>query len=172
MLPFLFPKTLDTQQRDNLNLSQLKELKPKLEGKKIFFPVVGDSMLYSTGAFLLEAMKKVIPDVEEEFIPGISAHSLAASVAKKFLVMSDEILSIIPGTSEPEKISEIIRHSDTIAIYKPSAIRDIQTHIDPSAFRKIIRVEHAGSPEKERILEGISALKDIGEYMSILLLWR
>ena len=173
LTPIIFPMTSDVQRRGKIILSQLEALAPKLEvAERIFFPVIGDSMLYSTGAYLLDAMRMVIPDVEAEFIPGISAHSLAAACAKRFLAMSDDILSIIPGTAQPAKIKATLEHSDAIAIYKPTAIKNIHELVDPSQFTKVIRVDFAGIPEKERILEGAEALQGVKEYMSVILLWR
>lgn len=170
--PILFPMIRDSKQRDEIISSQLESIRAEIESSaKIFFPVIGDSVLYSTGAYLIEAVRKIIP-VEIRFIPGISAHSLAGSCAKKFLAMSDEILTIIPGTASPEKISAALEHSDSVAIYKPSAIHDIRKIIAPENFRVIIRVDFAGIPEREKIFTGESALEGIDEYLSVILLKR
>lgn len=170
LTPILFPMTRDSNRRDEIIASQLESVRSEIESSaEIFFPVIGDSVLYSTGAYLIEAMKKIIP-VDIRFIPGISAHSLASSCAKRFLAMSDEILTIIPGTASPEKISSALEHSDAVAIYKPSAIRDIKTLVDPHKFSVMIRVEFAGIEGKEKIFDGESALEGIDEYMSVILL--
>lgn len=174
LIPVLFPMIHDIHERDKIISSQLEALRPEIEcAGKIFFPVIGDSMLYSTGAYLLEAMKKIIPDIDAEFIPGISAHSLAASCAKRFLAMSDEILTVIPGTASPEKILNALKISDAVAIYKPSALKDMRKIVNESGkFSEIYRVNHAGDPVKERILRGDEALNDSGEYMSVIILHR
>lgn len=173
LTPVLFPMTRNEEARNKIILSQLEALRPELEAsRKIFFPVIGDSMLYSTGAYLIEMMTEIMGSVETRFIPGISAHSLAAACAKRFTAMSDEIFSIIPGTAAPEKISSVLAHSDSAAIYKPTALKDIHSLISPSSFSRIIRVDFAGIPGKERIIEGNEALENIDEYMSIILLWR
>lgn len=172
-IPVLFPMTRDEFQRDQIITGRLEILKPKLESaSRIFFPVIGDSMLYSTGAYLLDSIRKILPDTEAVFIPGISAHSIAAACAKKFLAMSGEILSVIPGTANPEKISSVLKYSDSIAIYKPTALKNLKDLIMSSGFTKIIRVDFAGIPEREKIHEGIQALDDVDEYMSVILLWR
>ena len=103
LTPMLFPMTRDEKRRDEIISSQLEAMEIELSSK-IFFPVIGDSVMYSTGAYLIEAMRKIIP-VDVCFVPGISAHSVASSCAKRFLAMSDEILTIIPGTASREKIS-------------------------------------------------------------------
>ncbi len=169
--PVYFPMTRDSARRDNIIISQITAMKDKLSGMRIFFPVIGDSVLYSTGIYFLDALRAVIP-ADVNFIPGISAHSLAASCAKRFLAMSDEILTIIPGTADPEKIRAAIQHSDSAAIYKPSAITDIHSLIAGENFSTVIRVDYAGIPERERICEGVKALDGIGEYLSVILLHR
>ncbi len=169
--PVYFPMTKDESRRDKIIRQQAESMKENLEGRRIFFPVIGDSVLYSTGAYFLDALREFMT-VSVKFVPGISAHSLAASCAKRFLAMSDEILAIIPGTASPEKISAAIRHSDSIAIYKPSAIHDIRGLIAGENFGTVIRVDHAGNPERERIHEGLAALDDVDEYLSVILLHR
>ena len=174
LTPLLFPMIRDSEKRDKIIFSQLKDLMPEIENaENIFFPVIGDSMLYSTGDYLIEAMKKLIPDIDFEFIPGISAHSLASACAKRFMAMSDEIFSVIPGTADTEKISAVLKISDTAAIYKPTAINDIQKIItETGPYTKIIRVDFAGVKDKEKIFEGKEAINDIKEYLSIILLWH
>ena len=167
-----FPMIKDSKKRDEIIFEQIQNIKSKIEiSKKIFFPVIGDSLLYSTGAYLIEALKKFFNDIDVNFIPGISAHSLAASCAKKFLAMSDEIFSVIPGTAEPEKIKAVLENSDSAAIYKPTAIKNIKELINEN-YEKIIRVDFAGIPDKEKIYEGEKALENINEYLSIILLWH
>ncbi|MBR0253572.1 MAG: diguanylate cyclase [Synergistaceae bacterium] len=166
-----FPMINDSKERNKIIHDQIENIKSVLESSnKIFFPVIGDSLLYSTAAYLIEELKQFFPDIELIFIPGISAHSLAAACAKKFLAMSDEILSIIPGTADPEKIKLTLQNSNCAAIYKPTAIKNIKELI--TKYEKIIRVDFAGIPDKEKIYEGEKALENINEYLSIILLWN
>lgn len=171
-----FPMTNNAEERNAEILSQVEAISSELENAgTIFFPVIGDSMLYSTGEYLQEAMTKLFPEMETEFIPGISAHSLAASVAKRYLVMRDEILAVIPGTAPLSKIMLALDGCDCAAIYKPSALLDIEQLSKDFRlynFGHIVRIDYAGIPERERIIEGESALKNITEYMSIIIIWR
>ena len=140
------------------------------EAEKIFFPVIGDSVLYSTGAYLVEELQKFFPELEIEFIPGISAHSLAFACAKKFMAMSEEIFCVIPGTADIEKILRALKFTDSAAIYKPTALKDKKIFdFIKNKFSEIIRVDFAGLPN-EKIFEGSEALENIDEYLSILLL--
>ena len=139
----------------------------------IFFPVIGDATLYSTGYYFIRAFEKIFADINVQFIPGISAHSLAASCAKRYLAMKDEIFTVISGTSEPERIIAAILASDVIAIYKPRAVKNLRELVMKAGeFKHIIRIDYAGIPDRERIYEGLEALNEIHEYMSIILLWR
>lgn len=171
-----FPMTIAPDVRDAEILSQLERLIPELElADTIFFPVIGDAMLYSTGEYLQEAFTKLFPDIDTEYIPGISAHSLAASIAKRFLAMRDEILAVIPGTAPLSKIMLALDGCECAAVYKPSALLDIEQLVEdlsPENFGHIIRVDYAGIPEREKVFTGKDALKNINEYMSIILLWR
>lgn len=172
--PVLFPMIHDEKKRDEIIRLQIFDLTSEWKNsKKIFFPIIGDSTLYSTGAYLYKIFLEFIPDLELELIPGISAHSLAASCAKRFIAMGDEIFSIIPGTAEPEKIISILEISDSAAIYKPTAIRKEISEIikKTGPWKEIIRVDHAGMID-EKIFHKNDALENIFEYLSILLLWK
>ena len=168
-----FPMTYDKDNHKNIIISQLMNQKNEwIDSKIIFFPVIGDSMIYSTANYLIEAIKEIINDIEIEYIPGISAHSLASSTAKKFMASGEEIFTVIPGTADINKIINALKTCDNAAIYKPKAIKNIHSLNIPSLFKKIIRVDYAGLPELEKIIYGNSALENITEYLSIILLWK
>lgn len=170
-IEIFFPMINDPQRRSDIIAEQLANLKTKLQGaKKIFFPVIGDATLYSTGAYLVEELQKFFPELEVEFIPGISAHSLACACAKKFMAMSEEIFCVIPGTASPEKILDALKFTDAAAIYKPTGLKDKRIfNFIEAKFSKIVRVDYAGLPN-EKIFEGSEALGNINKYLSIILL--
>lgn len=171
-IPLHFPMTDDPQLRDSSIRSQVKALRNELEGRRVFFPVIGDCMLYSTGAYFVDAVRHVFgDDVTARFIPGVSAHSLAASLSGTFLAMSGEILTVIPCTASPGRISAALSSADNAALYKPSAVRDMNSLIDPRDFREIIRADHAGIAGREKLIRGDEALNGT-EYMSVMLLRR
>ena len=173
-----FPMVNNPARRSAEILSQVEAISSSFGADDtIFFPVIGDAMLYSTGEYLQEAMTKLFPDMETEFIPGISAHSLAASIAKRYLAMRDEILAVIPGTAPLSKILLALDSCECAAIYKPSGLsfidlEQLAEELSPECFGHIVRVDYAGIPEREQVIEGRAALKNITDYMSIILLWR
>ena len=165
-----FPMIHDQQKRDSLILAQLENLRPHWQNaENIFFPVIGDSMLYSTGKYLLDVWRRLVPELEASFIPGVSAHSLAAAAAKRFLAMKDEIFSVIPGTAKTERIKAALSSCDSAAIYKPSALKNAQELL--SGFR-VTRVDYAGISGLERVITGSEALENLKDYLSVLLVWR
>lgn len=173
-LPLLFPMTNDAEKRDAKLLEQLEESRALWEGAEdVVIPVIGDSSLYATGAYLFDVWREILPGIELALVPGISAHQLAASRASTFVAMADEIFSIIPCTGGVEKIKRALGAADSAALYKPSALGGTLREVVESGgpWRRMIRVDRAGL-EDERIITGAAALEAAEEYLSVLLLWR
>ena len=173
-MPMVFPMVSDGEARDASLREQLALLKPHWEkADTVVLPVIGDSALYATGSYLFDVWKEFVPDLELGLVPGISAHSLAASRASVFLAMGEDVLSIIPGTDSREHIFEALKAADSAAVYKPCALKESlkETVTAAGPWRKILRIDRAGLPD-EKIFEGEAALNPAEEYLSILLLWR
>lgn len=174
IVPFVFPMTGDAERRDAVILENLTAIRSRWENaEKILLPVIGDSALYATGAYLFDVWRTLVPDLELELIPGVSAHSLAASCARRFLAMGTDILCIIPGTADKERIAAALASCDAAAVYKPSALGgELAGIVNGSGpWEEIIRVDRAGLPD-ERILHGGEAVAPASEYLSVLLLRR
>ena len=178
LTPLLFPMIQDAGRRDAALRGQLEALRPRWEGAgTVLLPVIGDSALYATGAYLYEVWRELAQDsglaLELELIPGVSAHSLAASCARRFLALGEEVLCVIPGTAPRERVEAALCAADAAAVYKPSALKDGLRDIVMGAgpWGETVRVDRAGLPG-ERILRGDAALDQADEYLSLLLLWR
>ena len=172
--PVVFPMIRDARARDAALRERLEELRPRWEGAgTVVLPVIGDSALYATGAYLYDVWKDLVPDLELVLVPGVSAHSLAASCARRFLALGEDVLCVVPGTAEPGRIEAALRAADAAALYKPSALGDGLRPLVLRAgpWRETVRVDRAGLPD-ERVLSGDEALAAAGEYLSVLLLWR
>ena len=172
--PVVFPMISDAVKRDDLLRQQLEELRPQWQGiATVALPVIGDSTLYATGFYLYELWKELVPDLELELLPGISAHCLAAAKSGEFLAMGTDILTIVPATAPKPRIAAALKATDAAAVYKPSALHDELRPLVESAgpWGKILRIDRAGLPD-QRILRGDEALEPAEEYLSILLLWR
>ena len=139
----------------------------------LVLPVIGDSALYATAAYLYDAWRELEPSVELELVPGVSAHSLAASRARRFLALGSAVLSVIPGTADTEAVKRALLNCDSAALYKPSALGEqLRSLVESTGpWSEMLRVDRAGLPD-ERILEGRETLTPVTEYLSTLLLWR
>ena len=175
-IPLVFPMVTDSRSRDASLREQLEELRPLWEGApSIALPVIGDSALFSTAAYLYDVLRSLEEDLELGLVPGVSAHSLASSRAGRFLALGDERFSVVPGTAGISAVAAILAASDAAAIYKPSSLgsslKDVVLGTGP--WKTVIRVDRAGFPE-ERVLEGEEALLPALEYLSVveLLRWR
>ncbi len=172
--PLHFPMVRDDARRDALLREELRRTRPLWEGAaSLALPVIGDSALYATVAYLYDLLKEEIPELALGLVPGISAHSLASSRAGRFLALGDESLSVIPGTAPAERVRAMLAASDGAAIYKPSALGgELRSVVESTGpWKTILRVDRAGM-EDERIFEGDPALDPSGEYLSVVELLR
>jgi precorrin-2/cobalt-factor-2 C20-methyltransferase len=172
--PFTFPMTTDAASRDAGIRAQLDLLRPAWEGAGcVALPVIGDSALYATVAYLYTVWRDMCPDLDLRLLPGISAHSLSSCLSGEFLAMGAERLSILPGSPDVERLAESMRASDCVALYKPSAVGDMLTALVGSTgpWGRAVRVHRAGLPE-QRVVTGDEATQPTDDYLSVLLLWR
>ena len=91
-------------------------------GKDVAFPTLGDPSIYSTAFYVCEALQKCGADVQVEIIPGVSAIGASAAAAKLPLCLGDEHLVVIPATFKDEKIREILRICDSVALMKVNSV--------------------------------------------------
>jgi precorrin-2/cobalt-factor-2 C20-methyltransferase len=174
MHEFWFPMTHDAESRDREIMRGLDDLRGVWESaRSVALPVIGDSVLFATASYLYDVWREILPDLELRLMPGISAHSLAASAAGEFLAIGGERLSILPGSSDADGLVESMRASECVALYKPSALGAKLTSIVDSSgpWSRKIRVHRAGLRE-QKILTGDDASAPTDDYLSILLLWR
>ena len=173
-IPVHFPMVRDDGTRDSMLREELARTLPLWRGaSSLALPVIGDSALYATAAYLYSVLQETVPEIELGLVPGISAHSLASSRAGRFLALGDENLSVIPGTAPEAKIRSMLAASDAAVIYKPSALGSSLLRVvqETGPWSTIIRVDRAGMDD-ERITEGISALCASDEYLSVVELLR
>ena len=173
-IPLHFPMVREGAKRDEKLRRELERTRPLWEGAaSLALPVIGDSALYATAAYLYDLLLEDFPGLELRLIPGVSAHSLASSRGGKFLALADEALAVIPGTAPLERVRAMLAAADSAALYKPSALgEDLRRLVEETGpWRTILRVDRAGM-EDERIITGPDALAPWGEYLSVVELLR
>jgi precorrin-2/cobalt-factor-2 C20-methyltransferase len=172
--PFVFPMTVNSSERDADIRRQIEEYAYLWRGaESVALPVIGDSALYATAAYLYSVWRVMCPGIELRLIPGISAHSLASCAAGEFMVLGDERMSVLPGSACFPKLAEAMSSSDCVALYKPSALKgDLPKLLDDTGpWNRAVRVHRAGLPE-QRIVYGDEAKTPTDDYLSVLLLWK
>jgi precorrin-2/cobalt-factor-2 C20-methyltransferase len=172
--PFVFPMIENSPERDAVIRRQIDGYADLWrEAGTVALPVIGDSALYATVAYLYSAWRTLCPELELRLVPGISAHSLASCVAGEFMALGEERMSVLPGSADFSKLAETMSSSDCVALYKPSALRgDLPKLLEATGpWGRAVRVHRAGLPEQV-VLRGEAAGTPTDDYLSVLLLWR
>lgn len=173
-IPLHFPMVREGDKRDEKLRSELERTRSLWEGaSSLALPVIGDSALYATAAYLYDILREILPGLELALVPGVSAHSLASARGGKFLALGDEALAVVPGTAPPGQVKAMLASADSAAIYKPSALGENLAAVveETGPWRTILRVDRAGM-EDERILTGVAAMAASDEYLSVVELLR
>jgi precorrin-2/cobalt-factor-2 C20-methyltransferase len=87
-------------------------------GKTCAFATIGDPNVYSTFTYLARAVRELIPEVEVETVPGITAMQDLASRSGTVLLEGDERLALLPFTAGEEPLKEALVHFETVVCYK------------------------------------------------------
>lgn len=67
------------------------------EGLDCAFVTIGDPMTYSTCSYLLRELRRALPELAAEIVPGVNSWSLLAARAQTPLVEDRGILEIVPS---------------------------------------------------------------------------
>lgn len=174
IIPLHFPMVRDGRRRDSTLREELRRTRPLWEGAPaLAMPVIGDSALYATAAYLFDILKEEMPELELELVPGVSAHSLASCRAGKFLALGDESLSVVSGAAPIDRVRAMLAAADSAVIYKPSALGEgLRVAAEATGpWKTVLRVDRAGMVD-ERIVTGDEALNPAEEYLSLVQLLR
>ncbi len=145
----------------------LKSLK---QGKDCAFATLGDAMTYSTFGYVLDIIKKELPDVVVEIVPGVTSFATLAAKAQVVLVENQESLHIIPSfrADMAQKLS--FPENSTSILLKTYRSRDaVLERLSTEKDIDVIYGEHLGM-ENEIILHDIEDIKKRSDtYLSIMM---
>ena len=88
------------------------------EGKVCAFATIGDPNLYSTFTYLVQALEEVVPEVEVDTVPGITAMQDLASKSGIVLALGDEKLALLPFTAGKSALRSALDGFETVVCYK------------------------------------------------------
>jgi len=128
------------------------------------FATLGDPNLYSTFAYVAQTVRRLVPEVEIETIPGITAMQELAARSGTVLAEGTERLALVPYTAGDEPLRAALESFDTVVVYKggrrlPQVLAAVR---DAGALDRAVYGEQLGLPD-----ERLGAPRDgAGPYMS------
>jgi precorrin-2/cobalt-factor-2 C20-methyltransferase len=97
-------------------------------GHDAAFLTLGDPLLYSTFAYLLRTLRRLVPEQPVTIVPGITSFQAAAAATETVLAESAQNLLILPGIREAGELRRSLEGADNAVILKAytnfSAIRE------------------------------------------------
>ena len=87
-------------------------------GLSAAFLTLGDCLTYSTYAYLLTHLRRVMPEAEIVSVPGITSYQLAAARLNRPLVQGRETLAVLGGAADGDETEALIKNADNLAILK------------------------------------------------------
>lgn len=98
IVPLNFKMSRDMDER----LSQIRDnariiAQDIQQGKNTAFAVLGDAMTYSTFGYILKELRRLLPELKTEVVPGITSFALLAAESSVVLVENNEELRVIPA---------------------------------------------------------------------------
>lgn len=95
----------------------------------VAFATIGDPNVYSTFAYLADAVRERLPEVEIASVPGITAMQALAATSGTVLCEGTESLALLPLTAGIDAFDEALTHFDTVVAYKGgrhmTAVREV-----------------------------------------------
>lgn len=175
VVELVFPMTRDPQILEKGWLNSARRVAATLrEGKDTAFLTLGDPMLYSTYIYLLRGLRKALPQLEVETVPGVTSVTAAASLADFPIGEGDEKVVIVPSSGDIEGLEDLLDRFDTLVLMKVA--RNLQRIItlleEKGILDKAILVSRAGFPN-QRVVRELGDLKGCDEevgYLSIVLI--
>lgn len=146
------------------------DLRKRLEqGQSVAYLCEGDPLFYGSAMYLLERLDAV---TEIEIVPGVSALNATAARARQPLAARTDVLKIVPGTLDEQRLERELANADSIAIIKPGRhfdrIRDVLERTGHGLSAVV--VEDVGGAR-----ERVTSLVDFGPerpYFALILSYR
>jgi precorrin-2/cobalt-factor-2 C20-methyltransferase len=87
-------------------------------GANCAFATIGDPNLYSTFTYLVRAVREIVPEVEVDTVPGITAMQDLASRSGTVLALGEERLALLPFTAGKTALQSALDGFETVVCYK------------------------------------------------------
>jgi precorrin-2/cobalt-factor-2 C20-methyltransferase len=87
-------------------------------GGRAAFATIGDPNLYSTFAYLADTVRRLVPDVAVDTVPGITALQDLAARSGTVLAEGTQTLALLPFTAGADRLAAALAAHDTVVSYK------------------------------------------------------
>jgi precorrin-2/cobalt-factor-2 C20-methyltransferase len=87
-------------------------------GDDAAFITLGDPMLYSTCAYLVRALRRVVPEVAIEIVPGITSFCASAALTGFVLGEKDSKLLVAPAPDSLVELEQMTRQGGRLVLMK------------------------------------------------------
>lgn len=115
----LFALSDDAEARARNWTNAAKEVAETLRrGANCTFATIGDPNVYSTFTYLVRAVREILPEVEVDTVPGITAMQELASRSGTVLLVGDERLALLPFTAGKSELRSALEGFETVVCYK------------------------------------------------------
>jgi precorrin-2/cobalt-factor-2 C20-methyltransferase len=116
------------------------------------FATLGDPNLYSTFAYIAHTVRALVPEVEVETVPGITAMQDLAARSGTVLAEGTERLALVPYTAGDDPLRAALAGFETVVVYKGGRQlpRVLDAVRDAGALDRAVYGEQLGTPD-ERI---------------------
>lgn len=85
------------------------------EGRDVVTLCEGDPLFYGSFMYLMDRLKDRFP---VEVVPGVTSVSASAAAIGHPLTARTEVLTVLPGTLEPEAMEDAMQGADAVAVLK------------------------------------------------------
>lgn len=144
-----------------------------LRGKTVSQVTLGDPHIYSTCAYVLPCLERVLGEHKVHVIPGVSAFQASAAKFTLPLVTQEDRMTLMPGTDMAE-IEKALTSSETLVLYKAGKnLMPLYELLRRNGLEKRARaVFNAEMPGKEKLYADLeTALEDDPGYLACVIVY-
>jgi precorrin-2/cobalt-factor-2 C20-methyltransferase len=116
----------DAARAENWERAATEVAQPLRRGETCAFATIGDPNVYSTFTYIARTVKRYVPEVKVEAIPGITAMQDLAARGGTVLLEGDERLALLPFTAGENALRKALSGFETVVCYKGgSRLREV-----------------------------------------------
>ncbi len=168
--PLVFPMSTNNAVRADAWRRNAAEVADELrKGRHCAFITIGDPLIYSTCAYLLTELRKLLPGLRVEMIPGITSFQAAAAKLQIPLTEDEETLLIAPGFNKDLVDRAAQAHADNLVVLKVHKAKEQAVDLLVSKGWGTLRYAAKIGLPGETLLANADAIRAApAEYLSLL----